>query len=648
VLAEQIVTFRGLEVQRRRVAYGNIDAKEATEIFIRSALVEENLVPTERSSQGEDDDPQSHPRHKRARTPKRQSALTVREDDSLPAQYPFLSHNRSTRQKVETWQTRVRSSQLIDPEQALCEFYRQRIENVSSLHELNRLLQAQTDPDFLRVTELELTGGQTLSFDAEAFPDSIILDGQPVTVTYAYAPGEDHDGATLRISHSFAQSVESAVVDWAVPGLRSEQIAELLRALPKSLRRQLMPFPPKVAEITRDFQPVGPASFAEQLARFIRQRYDIEVPPATWPANTLPQHLRLRIEILGDNGKVVCAGRDLKKLREQLEKVSVAPTKTPPIWQQAARAWEKFGLDAWTFGDLPERITVGQHLDLPLYAWPGLEVEQGLVNVRLFRTRETARQASLGGGQRLVELALRRELAWIEKDLRALIRFEQLYAPIGSIDELRETALENVKRHILPVEGLPGLTTVIFQEAVEMARRKIPGLATQLIDRMGSILELRMQLQQRFGQSPTVRAQAKRTLTDFSQLGATQTPPPATNPLSEELAELLPARFLETIPFEQLVHLPRYLKALLIRSERAALNPAKDQERVRLIAPYKEALRQMQAGRNPTRERQKATEEFRWMIEEFKVSLFAQELRTAFPISARRLDEKVESMERGT
>ena len=279
---------------------------------------------------------------------------------------------------------------------------------------------------------------------------------------------------------------------------------------------------------------------------------------------------------------------------------------------------------------------------LPVYAWPGIEFAEGVVNVRLFRSPDLARAASLTGVQRLVELAIQKDLAWLEKDLRALSRFDALYAPLGDSAELRETALEHLKRHLLPAEPLPALTRAHFETAVAEARQRLPGLAPQFMDRLGPILQLRQQVQQRTRSCRNAPARPRpRTLSSLSQLGAPAAAR-AANPLADELASLVPARFLERIAYDRLTHLPRYLKALLIRAERAALNPAKDQERLRQLAPYQDALKQLQAQPSRSPEAQRQIEAFRWMIEEFKVSLFAQELGTAMPVSPKRLDQQLE------
>jgi ATP-dependent helicase HrpA len=632
VLVEEIVTLQGLEVQRRQVAYGNIDARDATAIFIKSALVEENLMPS-RNQRDEADADRDDVR------------ILTSEDEKkpdLPPQYRFLAHNRSIRAKIENWRTRVRHYALGDLDAALAEFYARHITDVSSLHELNRLLREPAAQDRLCISETELAGGQLMGYDAAAFPDAVPVSGQPVTLAYAYAPGEEHDGVTIELPFTLAQTASSAFIEWAVPGLREEIISGLLRALPKSIRRELMPFPPKVTEIVREFQPTG-TSFLQDLSSFLHRRYGTAVKATDWQASALPAHLRPRIEIVDHERKSLGTGRDLVELQQRLRqtKLEAVAKADSADWTRAAQQWERFGLTGWTCGDLPERVTVSESQEQTVYGWPGLEFAEGVVNVRLFRSQDLARATSLIGAQRLVELAIQKDLAWLERDLRALSRLDALYAPLGDSGELRETALEHLKRHLFPQEPLPALTRAHFDSAVAEAQKRLPGLAPQFVDRLSPILQLRQQVQQRIGAVAAPAPSRAKSLSSLSQLGAPAAAR-ATNPLAAELASLVPSRFLERLPYDRLTHLPRYLKALLIRAERAALNPAKDQERQRQLAPYLDALKKLQAQPPRSPEAQRQLEAFRWMVEEFKVSLFAQEVGTALPVSPKRLDQQLE------
>jgi ATP-dependent helicase HrpA len=259
----------------------------------------------------------------------------------------------------------------------------------------------------------------------------------------------------------------------------------------------------------------------------------------------------------------------------------------------------------------------------------------------------------------LVELALQKDLAWMEKDLRGLTRHAALYAGLGDPEELPALGLENLKCHLLPREVFPAWTEVNFKRAVDAAREAMRGLAVGLVDRVGEILQIRRQVKQDMAAhaaqaTPLKGAPAQVvSLKDFSQLGswtapASVQPGPAAaaSRWEQELNGLLPERFLTTTPCERLEHLPRYLKALQVRMERARLNPRKDQDKARWVAPYVEAWRGLAAQQAPTATAARELDRFRWMIEEYKVSIFAQELGTAFPVSAKRMEEALVELRR--
>jgi len=650
VLATEKVTLYGLELHQRNVAYGTIDSAEATRIFIRSALVEEQLFPEPGAPQGrgaavvnrERQAAREEDREFRrgARFALERAREGVRGEEKLPARFGFVEHNRRIREKIETWQTRVRRHDIRSADDALFDYYAARIRDVSSIHELNKLLGENTQAGFLCATEADLTGGQDLAYDAEAFPDAVPIGGQPVLLEYAYAPGEEKDGVTLKLAFELAMTVSAASVDWSVPGLREEQVLELLRALPKTLRRDLMPFQPKVARILAEFKPSGP-TLLHDLAQFLRQTYGVEVAADSWSADALPAHLRPRVEIVGNDQKVLAAGRDLVALRTTLKAVPVEKPKSqgePVEWGRAKQRWERFDVRAWNFGELPERITVSESGPLPLYAWPGLQWEDPHVSVRLFRTKDAAVSASLAGLRRLVEIALERDLAWAEKDLRALSRWDAWVVTLSTPEALREGALENLKEYVLPREVGVNLNERSFETRVVESRTRLRGAANELVNRIGDILRLRQEVLLKCGPMPVVSNPKRTTLNDLKLL----VEPSAArilSPLARDLQALVAVDFLRRIPFEQLRHIPRYLKAMLTRVERAGMNPVKDQERARQVAPYAEALQAALGVAGLSEEARRALEEFRWLVEEFRVSLFAQELGTACPVSVKRLDE---------
>ncbi len=580
VLVLERVLVSGLEIVRRLVDFGRIDPVKATELFIRGALVGEE-----------------------ARLPHR-----------------FFVENGKVRAKIETALTRVRSRGAHDLEESLYQFYAARITGVSSVHELNKLVRERLtrEPDFLCATEADLIGDDDATYDRTLFPDQVALGHTALPVTYAYTPGDDTDGVTVRVPLPVAAQLTTGQLTWMVPGLREEQIAVLLRALPKAVRKPLMPLEQKIREIAAEFQP-GRADFLTALAEFLTRKYRVPVRAADWPAQSLPAHLQPRVEVVDGGNKTVAAGRDLAAIHLQVESRDVRSD----AWENAARHWGRKAVTLWSFGDLPESIVVEEVAGAPLLAYPGLALREGEVDVRLFRKREEAGAASPSGVRRLGELVLARDLARLWKELSGLARhlpnvpkqaasfhsaLQQISAKLpapgashASPELLQKSAYEHLLAHVLQVQPLFPLTEARFIAMLEAARRALPALTYQLGETTKLLLDLRQKI-----------------------LAA----PNRYTGLDADLQRLLPGDFLARTPHAQLPHLHRYLRAVQIRAERSVVSPAKDAEKAKQLAPFESWERRVPAAQR---------EAFRWLLEEFRVSLFAQELGTAQPASAQRL-----------
>jgi ATP-dependent helicase HrpA len=323
--------------------------------------------------------------------------------------------------------------------------------------------------------------------------------------------------------------------------------------------------------------------------------------------------------VVDQKNRTVAAGRDLQTIQADTESRGVRSD----AWEKAVQRWERRGVKEWSFGDLPESIVVEQIGGSPLLAYPGVELREGAVDVRLFRTRADAESVSRAGVRRLGELALERDLSRTFKELGGLAR--QLTTPpmkaasfqdalqkvsasltpaaSGAVppELLQKSAYEHLLHAALTLEPVFPLTEVRFRALVESARKELPALTYRLAELTKQILALRQ----------TVLASSKRYPT-----------------LEQDVQRLVPPDFLAHTPPERLPHLLRYLRAVQIRAERAAISPAKDAEKAQQLAPFSSWR---------SRVAQEQHETFRWLLEEFRVSIFAQELRTAKPVSAQRL-----------
>ncbi len=588
VLAWERVLIYGLEIVRRRIDYGKIDPAKATELFVRGALVA-----------GE-----------------------------ARIEHHFFKHNRELRERIEAALTRVRDRRVDDLDEAFFRFYAARVEAVSSVHDLNKIVRARMvrEPEFLCADEAALLPSheEGFAFDRTLFPEQVAVGNTALPLSYAYAPGEERDGVTVRVPLPVAANLTTGQLQWMVPGLREEQVGTLLRALPKSVRKALMPLDPKIREVAAAFEP-GKSDFLVALAGFLTRRYGVDLRAADWPAGSLPLHLQPRVEVVDRDDKAVLTGRDLGAIQAALEKSDVRSD----AWDRAVQRWERPAVKTWSFGDLPESVLVEEVGGAPLLAFPGLAVRQGEVDVRLFRKRDEAEAAARIGVRRLAERVLERDLAWVRKELGSLLskgppakqtgpanlrsalnawsgvqaKPEPSHAAGGrpASERLQESALRHVVDAALAPDPALPLEEARFQTMVATARRELPLLARRTGELVVKVLDQRQQI-----------------------LASTKRYPG----LSDDLARLASDDFPGRTPPTQLTHLPRYLRAVAVRAERAAVSPAKDAEKARALAPFADW-----ETRVPPPQRG----EFRWLLEEFRVSIFAQELGTAQPVSVQRL-----------
>jgi ATP-dependent helicase HrpA len=276
--------------------------------------------------------------------------------------------------------------------------------------------------------------------------------------------------------------------------------------------------------------------------------------------------------------------------------------------------WEKRDLQSWDFQDLPAALTVGEVGGFPVKAYPGLQVEEGAVHLRLFRQLNDAVTATAQGVPQLAQRVMHREVVWVQKDLRDLRRCQLLYSTLGSFEELLDSAWDHVRGRLFPAVRWEGLQATFFTSYVGRARELMPGLTEELGRRLEDVLAKRQEALTCRLPLPNMRA-----LVDA----------------------LVPPRLLSVVPWDRLLHLPRYLKALLLRAERAAVNPAKDREKQARVAPYERAL--MELTKRPQLDPSSAAS-YRWLLEEYRVSVFAQELGALDKVSPRKLDQALESL----
>ncbi|WP_438481204.1 ATP-dependent RNA helicase HrpA [Oleiharenicola lentus] len=586
VLVKERRRLYNLELETRSVGFGKINPKLATEIFIREGLV----------------------------------------GDTITWPLDFIAHNRRMREEAESRLTRTRNAGYMNLDEAVYRFYSERIWaekdsaarpevgpylGVSSVAELVDFVRHQqmTNRKFLFLSEDDLRSSDAEEPDAEAFPEALPVSNQVLPLAYAYQPGKENDGVTVRVSIAEAEALTPAALDWAVPGHLAEKVELMLKALPKELRRLLIPLTETAQKLTRDLalisaRPKQP-TLAEALAELLSPRLGVRIDPVLWSEKSLPDHLRVRVEVVDNKERVVGSSRDLVEIQHQLhtkqrDVSKQAATVDNSAWRAAREKWEGEPAGEWKFGDLPEEIVVSEHHGVPVLSYPALRAMEAGVAVRLYATPEEAAAVTRVGLAKLFETQLRYELGWLEKDLKALRMIGTLYVTLTTSEALQKDALAMIVRWLCGREVKP-LHEAVFAKRLAEAKQDLRGVVMKLTDWLKEAFALRLTIQTTKAGYPG---------------------------MADDLAALMTPDFLRHMPLERVKHLPRYLKGMLARAERFKRDAAKDTQRAAELAPFVTAARKLG---------DKAME-FRWLVEEFRVSLFAQELGTAEPVSAVRLE----------
>jgi ATP-dependent helicase HrpA len=583
VAARETVSLYGLTLAAgRRVNYGGIAPEEARRLFVREALV-----------------------HGRSR-------LRAR----------FLAHNARVREALEREEAKLRRRGVILDEDRMEEFYLERIPaGVHSLSAFERWLrQASPANDrSLRFSAAEVTAPGAPAADPQAFPDTLQLAGHPLPVQYRFEPGAPDDGATVELPLAFLTQLTAGEVEWGIPGWRAERLTEAIRGLPKATRRQLVPAPDVAARCLGEITP-GDGSFLEAAAAWLTRHGGVPVTAAELRTSRVPDHLRLNLRISDEDGRSVGEGRDLDELKRGLRKAQ------DRALASSAEEFVREGVTDWDFGTLPETMEVVRG-GLRLLMHPAVEDHGASVTLTCLDSAERAQAVTRAGIRRLLAIRLEAPLRYVRKALAADRELALLMQPVGPLKDLADDVCDRAVDRCCLGEGEPlPRHRAGFEQAAERGRADLYEEAMRILSIVKDALS---------GRRDVLRA-----LEDLPD----GVDPVLVEDCRAQAQELAGARLVAEAPDPWLDALPRFLKAAGRRAAklRAARGPALDsQYELRQWRSTVAALRAGCSGRHaPPPE---ALERLRWMVEEYGVSLFAQELRTSLPVSAKRLRQQLEA-----
>ena len=623
VIALERATLYGLVVYNgRRVPFGKVDPQTAREIFIREALV-----------QGQ-----------------------------WETQLPFLAANHKMIAKVEELEHKSRRQDVLVDDELIYAFYDQQIPaDVCS----GRLLEAwyrnevKRQPKLLVLSREELMRHEAAGITTQAFPKTIRLGGTDCNATYLHEPGDARDGVTVTVPLFVLNQVSEERCEWLVPGLLKDKIHALLKSLPQKPRSRFVPLPDsatKLAEVLGAADVFGSGSLTDALLKKVRDITSLDVKRADFKLDMLSPHLFMNLRVVDEHGRQLGMGRNLGALKadwgsqargafQALAQLKVQPSagqvatsqsgntntqerssgthgavaKTTAVpstnSSQKAPAVSQQRYTAWTFGDLPELMEINKG-GQSLIGFPALVDLNDAVQIEVFDEPEVAAHKHREGLRRLFALQIKDALKYLEKNIPDLQKMAVAYMPLGTADELRQQIIEVALDRAFLMDPLPA-DELSFKKRIDEGRGRLTLIANE-VARLAGIILIEF-------------AAATRKIKD------TKNASDATADCSQQLQRLMPKRFMALTPWTQLQHYARYLKAIVLRLDKYRADPARDAAKLLELKPQEQRYWRLVAERKGAVDDRML--EFRWLLEELRVSFYAQELRTPQPVSVKRLDK---------
>lgn len=582
VMAFERVTLYGVPiVVQRKVSYGRIDPELSRELFIRRALVE----------------------------------------GDWETRHHFFHDNRKLLDEVEDLEHRARRRDIVVDDETLFQFYDARLPDsvVSAAHFDSWWKKARrTEPELLDFTRDELINEGAGSISEDDYPDVWRQGEFTFPLSYQFEPGSDSDGVTARVPVKFLNQVEDTGFDWQIPGLRAELVTALIRSLPKPLRRNFVPVPDNAARALAGLTPYeGPltAALADELTRMAGER----IAPGDFQLDRVPDHLRITFRAVDDRGRTLAESKDLEKLRAKLK-----PRLREAISAEA-KGVEKKGLTSWDFGPL-EQTLERKALGPKVKGYPALVDEGDSVAIRIFDTRPEQRAAMWAGTRRLLLLTVPSVANVVSKGLNNPDKLALADNPHGSIRRMLDDAETAAVDHLLAREGGPVWNGDDFAKLADRVRADLGDTLAEILDKSARVLVLWRK----------VSKKVKGT-TSLAVL-------PSLNDVQGQLGDLVGEGFVTRTGLARLDDLHRYLRGVEYRLGKLPENPRRDQVNMSKVEQMRQAVAKLRGSLPPGRAADPDVAELRWMLEEYRVSLFAQELRTAYPVSDKRILKAVEAV----
>jgi ATP-dependent helicase HrpA len=525
---------------------------------------------------------------------------------------PWFAHNRALIKEIEELEHKARKSGVWLDDERIFRVFDARVP--ADLHNgaAFEKWRAEAEAAYPKILFLQREDilGEALGADQALFPETMAVDGVACKLKYRFEPGHVLDGVTLKLPLYLLNRIEPAQIDWLVPGLIREKLTLLLKSLPKDKRRPLIPLPDTVTAFLSVAKP-GERTLTEALAAFIRKKTGTDIHPDEWKGE-LPPHLQMNLSVIDDSGQELASGRDLSSLRQQLG----GAARITYGGGAEDSEFERTGLTEWNFGDLPEQVKFKRG-GRELMGYPALVDNGETVDLRLLDAADVAAAETRRGVVRLLRIALAAQFKQLDKDLARETALALKFRSFGGPEQLRAALIDAIAARALLGDDDTPRDAKTFGKQKERAKPRIAVVKQALLRDVAEILDLHAQVAARLAAKPQFTA--------------------AMRDETSHLAALVPADFITATPWTHLKDLPRYLRGILKRLEKL---PASEQRDSRGMAGVLTLQNKVLARRAQVKgEVPSALDDFRWQLEELRISLFAQELKTPYPVSVKRLDK---------
>jgi ATP-dependent helicase HrpA len=595
VMAYEKVSLYGLTlVEKKSVPYAHIDPIVAREVFIRSAFVEGQYA--------------QHPKWKNLQQKRKLN--------------DFFTHQQDLLKELDDLEAKSRRRDILADEEVMFEFYNEVIpEHIVNLAAFEnwRKKAEEENPKVLYISRETLMRHGALDITNAQFPNELEWRGMVFPLTYHFEPNHSDDGVSIHVPMSVLHQLPEQRLEWLVPGMLRDKCINLVKSLPKSLRKHFVPVPDVVdkalAAMVPDNKPL-----TDSLGLQLKRQTSVEVPGDAWLETQVDNYYRFNIKVVDDKGKVIASGRDLLPLREKYR------AQVQQNIQSAATNIERDNITQWDFDALPHAIQL-QRNGINIRAYPALVDKNNSVALQVLDNPQQALHLTQRGLARLIFLQLNQTVKYLQKELLKGQDIALSLAGIGSRDQVADDIiLAAIKQLVLNDALVLPRSKDAFEAAITFIKDKLISTAEVLCTHLLVSLKLLVDVKKAIKQQKNALALAY-TLGD----------------IQEQLKELFYVGLMYKTPEEWLRQYPRYLRAIQMRLEKAALNPQKDKLAVLEIQPYWQRLQEFIAKEGTFVMTQNlALVEYRWWIEELRVSLFAQTLKTQIPVSPKRLDKQWE------